>query len=72
MPLYDFRCEECGARFERRLSFSQSDTAVACPTCASQQTRRLLSAVAVLGVGSSAGAAEGGGCGCGGACSCHH
>lgn len=72
MPLYDFRCEECGARFEQRLSFSQSDTRIACPTCASQHTRRLISAVMVLGVGASGAATEGGGCGCGGACSCHH
>ena len=72
MPLYDFRCQECGVRFEKRLSFSQSDTRVACPTCASQHTRRLISAVMVLGVGASGATTEGGGCGCGGACSCHH
>jgi putative FmdB family regulatory protein len=31
MPVYNFVCPTCGARFEERLSFSESTSAVICP-----------------------------------------
>jgi putative FmdB family regulatory protein len=41
MPLYDFECEQCGARFEERASFDAP--APACPDCGAARTRRVLS-----------------------------
>jgi putative FmdB family regulatory protein len=40
MPLYDFRCDACGARFEAR---SSPDALAPCPECDSDATERLLS-----------------------------
>ena len=43
MPVYEFECEECGERFEE---LAPSETpALACPTCGSDETRRLFSPV---------------------------
>ena len=55
MPLYEYRCRDCGARFERLVRSTSaadaSDTvaarpAIVCPTCESAQVERLLSAFA--------------------------
>jgi putative FmdB family regulatory protein len=40
MPLYDFRCQSCQARFESR---TRSDELAPCPQCGSGETERLLS-----------------------------
>lgn len=32
MPLYEYQCEECGLRFERRQSFSEDPVKI-CPDC---------------------------------------
>ncbi len=40
MPLYDFRCKECGVRFEARAPVGELPT---CPDCSSAETERLLS-----------------------------
>jgi putative FmdB family regulatory protein len=46
MPIYEFECEACGGRFEELMASGQ---AAACPSCGSESTRRLLSAVAPPG-----------------------
>ena len=47
MPVYEFKCEECGDRFEELVP---SDTwSIACPSCGASRTRRLLSGVAPAG-----------------------
>lgn len=46
MPIYEFECEGCGARFEELLA---SGEGAACPSCGSERTRRLLSTVAPPG-----------------------
>jgi putative FmdB family regulatory protein len=40
MPLYDFSCEACGARFEAQLAYGESP---ACPECGEPGCERLLS-----------------------------
>lgn len=40
MPLYDFRCRGCGARFEERTG---AEELAPCPDCGSDDTERLLS-----------------------------
>ncbi len=47
MPIYEFECEECGARFEELVAAGAAD--VACPECGSTRTRRLLSNVSPPG-----------------------
>ena len=47
VPIYEFECEDCGSRFEELVP---SDTqSVACPSCGTRRTRRLLSGVAPTG-----------------------
>lgn len=54
MPLYEYRCQCCGARFERLVRSAAgasadagaSRPAIVCPECESDQVTRLLSAFA--------------------------
>lgn len=46
MPLYEYECQSCGARFERVQSFSDVHAA-SCPN-GHQNTRRLLSTPAIV------------------------
>ena len=64
MPLYEYRCKDCGHVFEKMMRFSEADRAPICPHCQSQETHKKVSAVASFG--SSSGSAEfGGGSSCG-------
>ena len=47
MPLYAYRCEDCGHIFEQRHGWH--DRASACPACTSSSVRRELPTFAVLG-----------------------
>ena len=51
MPLYEYRCEECAARFEQRRSMADADKVAVCPVCASLLTTRVISAAAWIGNG---------------------
>jgi predicted nucleic acid-binding Zn ribbon protein len=55
MPLYEYRCRCCGARFERLVRSAATAgasgagghlPAIVCPECASEQVERLLSVFA--------------------------
>lgn len=46
MPIYEFECEECGARFEELVGAAAT---APCPACGSERTRRLLSPVSPPG-----------------------
>lgn len=65
MPIYEYRCQACGAAFEARLPAGRADQAP-CPRCGATHVRRLLSVFAAPRGGDGA-AAPAGGC-CGGAC----
>jgi putative FmdB family regulatory protein len=45
MPLYEYQCEECGARFERIRKFSDPPLDEPCPTCGGP-IRKLISSPA--------------------------
>ncbi|MGC4055773.1 MAG: zinc ribbon domain-containing protein [Paludibaculum sp.] len=59
MPMYEYRCTECGHRYEQLRRMSEADTKLVCPRCASQQVERLVSACAV---GPSSSGGKTGGC----------
>lgn len=46
MPIFEFECEDCGARFEELVA---AGGAVACSACGSGRTRRLWSSVSPPG-----------------------
>ena len=59
MPIYAYRCRQCGEEFEKLvLSAARADT-VACPCCQSEETERR---PALFGLGGSAGADAGSSC----------
>ena len=51
MPLYEYRCEQCGRAFELLRRMSDADRDLVCPECRSQQVRRLFSTFATTGCG---------------------
>ncbi len=56
MPIYEFRCEECGKEFEKFvISYSQISS-VRCPECGSEKVVKKVSACSVGGGESSGGA----------------
>jgi putative FmdB family regulatory protein len=50
MPLYEYECERCGVRFERRQSFSEEPVRT-CPEC-SGRVHRLIQPVGIVFKGS--------------------
>ncbi len=70
MPLYEYRCQECGHKFELRRNMSASDEPANCPECSSDQSERQVSLFISMVKDSPSTTSSGGGCGCGGACSC--
>jgi putative FmdB family regulatory protein len=51
MPLYEYRCDACGHRFEKIQKFSDPHIDV-CPNCGARQVQKLLSSPAIQFKGS--------------------
>ncbi len=49
MPLYEYRCEKCGERFEKLRRMADADNDVVCPRCDAEEVERLLSSFATAG-----------------------
>jgi putative FmdB family regulatory protein len=47
MPVYDYKCESCGNRFDELVSFSKSDSEIICPNCKKKNSKRMLSAPSI-------------------------
>ena len=41
MPLYQYECENCGARFEALRSIADRDNQAKCPECGHESTNRI-------------------------------
>ncbi|MBR0225873.1 MAG: zinc ribbon domain-containing protein [Thermoguttaceae bacterium] len=68
MPIYEYKCNKCGATFEALIR--SSSEAPQCPECNSKEVGRLMSAPAAShSEGSSGGHSHSCGCGCN--CHCH-
>ena len=74
MPIYEYQCRACSCRFEE-ITHASSTKKPACPSCASGDVVRLMSAPNVQGLGGpdlsgpssgGFGGGLGGGCGSGG------
>ena len=65
MPIFEYRCRECGNDFEAIVK--SSTTPMVCKSCGSKKVEKQLSVFAVAGGGSmtAKAAAEPGPCGCG-------
>jgi len=53
MPMYEYRCQTCGERFEMLRRMADADRELECPECRSREVERLLSAFSTGGCGSS-------------------
>jgi putative FmdB family regulatory protein len=65
MPLYEYRCTECGEEFEQQMRFSEADQLPSCPKCRSARTQKKLSRVVSFSSVSSAAGGVSAGSGCG-------
>jgi len=49
MPLYEYRCQECGKEYEMLRKMQDADRGLECPECRSEAVERLLSTFATGG-----------------------
>lgn len=63
MPLYEYRCPDCRARFEVLQRMGEDASAVRCPECGAARVERQLSTFAAGHGGGATFADAGGGCG---------
>lgn len=59
MPIYEYKCHDCGAKFEV-LVYSNSDKAIVCEKCGSENSEKLFSGFATSGAPGSSGSSCGG------------
>ncbi len=52
MPIYEYRCAQCGKKFEKLRGMRDSDEGVECPECRSSKVDRQFSGFATSGGGS--------------------
>ena len=53
MPMYEYRCRECGLRFEMLRRMADADRDLECADCRSAEVERLLSTFSAGGCGAS-------------------
>ncbi|MBI4928185.1 MAG: zinc ribbon domain-containing protein [Anaerolineae bacterium] len=46
MPLYVYRCPQCGHEFEKMMRLSESDRTPVCPQCGSENSEKQITAFA--------------------------
>jgi len=69
MPIYEYRCSQCGKEFEK---FVSGNVMVECPACQGRETRRILSLFGMKTASGFVASAGGGGACCrAGGCACH-
>ncbi|MBM3812815.1 MAG: zinc ribbon domain-containing protein [Acidimicrobiia bacterium] len=55
MPIYEYRCRDCGSQYEQLRRMSEAERNLECPQCASSKVDLLLSAFATGGCATSSG-----------------
>lgn len=71
MPIYEYACQDCGARFELVRPMKDADAPIGCVKCKSERTGRMLSLFYAQSGGQSIAGTSGSACGScsGGSCS---
>ena len=62
MPLYEYRCDGCGHRFEVLQRLGEGAEGLGCPECGAEQLEKQLSTFAASASKMEAHPAPGGGC----------
>jgi putative FmdB family regulatory protein len=52
MPIYEYRCDDCGAEFEKRVARAADSNKVSCPSCGEKRLTMRLSTFATVTAGS--------------------
>jgi len=65
LPLYEYKCPDCAARFEVLQRMSEGPDGVHCPQCGAERVERQLSTFAATSSGSSSWAGASADCGSG-------
>ncbi len=67
MPMYEYKCQECGKKFEELIPSVKSEILPRCPLCGSDNTRKQFStfAASVKSSSSAPPSCATGGCGSG-------
>ena len=63
MPIYEFKCKDCGNEFEIIMRASASKEDVTCPKCQAKNPDRLMSSFSAGSVSSSGGFSAASSCG---------
>jgi putative FmdB family regulatory protein len=61
MPIFEYRCPQCGATFEQFTQRPNDASRPTCPRCGAQSTERLLSLFSGRGCGAGCGSTVSGG-----------
>ncbi len=70
MPIFEFRCDECGKSFEKIvLKANSTENDICCPNCGSKKCTKLISAIGAVGSSSSRDTQSASSCSTG-CCSC--
>ncbi|MCQ2560375.1 MAG: zinc ribbon domain-containing protein [Clostridia bacterium] len=51
MPIYDFRCPQCGHKFTQLCSLGEKGANVSCPECSTQPVQKILSSFTARSLG---------------------
>ena len=54
MPIYEYKCDDCGECFEKLVFNSEEKAKFECPKCGSGHTEKLMSCASFMGGSSSA------------------
>lgn len=53
MPIFEYKCEGCGSRFEKLIRRAEDESGLCCPTCGQAQVAKQLSTFAAHAGGAS-------------------
>ena len=49
MPIYEYRCQDCGEKFEKLVRINSEQIELVCPNCGSKEAEKLLSVFGTSG-----------------------
>ena len=63
MPIYEYRCKQCGIKFEKLVKLSTKTSEIECPRCGAQKAEKTVSLFGTSGSASSGSQSLGASCG---------
>lgn len=63
MPIYEYRCKQCGAKFDKLVKFSTRLSEIECPKCSARKAEKAVSRPGMTGSASSGQSSSASSCG---------